>query len=77
MSSSKNNSLVVDFDQIDAFFNEKLPHYDDSTVDTTHVAPLVFTASNLTVQKSFVLPIPVVLHSLPFFLMTILIMHAF
>ena len=52
--------LSIDFDQIDSFFNEKLVYYSDTTVDVTNVVPLVFTANNLNVQKSFILPIPVV-----------------
>ncbi len=58
---STSSALVpVDFNQIDSFFNEKLINYDDTSVDISNVSPLVFTASNLTIQKSFVLPIPVV-----------------
>ncbi len=62
MSSSTNTQLaMIDFDQIDSFFNEKLINYDDTTIDDmTNVVPLVFTASNLNIQKSFILPIPVV-----------------
>lgn len=59
-SMRSSTQLSIDFDQIDSFFNEKLVYYSDTTVDVTNVVPLVFTANNLNVQKSFILPIPVV-----------------
>ena len=67
MSSSITQLSMIDFDQIDSFFNEKLVHYDDTTIDMNNVVPLVFTASNLNIQKSFVLPIPVVSKSFTYF----------